>query len=101
MAEEKRPQMGGSRVSRRSVLKAAMAAGGAAALGFPTIVRAQQTTALKMQSTWPTKDIFHEIFVAWGKKVEEMSGGKLKIDILPSGSVVPAFQVIDAIHSGS
>jgi len=100
-----RTNVPGSRkkVSRRSILKAAMAIGGAAALGLPGIRRAsaQQTTALKMQSTWPTKDIFHEIFVAWGKKVEEMSGGRLKIDILPSGSVVPAFGLMDAIHSGT
>src|SRR6185369_14029396 len=97
----KAPEETSSKVSRRGVLKAAMAAGGAAVLGFPSIVKAQQTTTLKMQSTWPTKDIFHEVFVAWGKKVEEMSGGKLKIDILPSGSVVPAFQLIDAVHNGS
>lgn len=91
------------KVSRRNVLKAAIVAGGAVALGFPAVRKAaaQQTTTLKMQSTWPTKDIFHDIFVAWGKKVEEMSGGRLKIDILPSGSVVPAFQLMDAIHTGS
>jgi len=89
------------KVSRRNVLKAAVAAGGAAALGFPMIAKAQQTITFKMQSTWPTKDIFHDIFVAWGKKVEEMAGGRLKIDILPAGAVVPAFSLMDAIHSGT
>ncbi len=44
------------KVSRRNVLKAAVAAGGAAALGFPMIAKAQQTITFKMQSTWPTKD---------------------------------------------
>ncbi len=89
--------------SRRKALKTAIVAGGAALMGLPKVrhASAQQPIALKMQSTWPTKDIFHDIFVAWGKKVEEMAGGRLKIDILPSGSVVPAFSLIDAIHSGT
>lgn len=60
-----------------------------------------QTFTLRMQSTWPTKDIFHETFQDWGKKVEEMSGGRLKIEILPSGAVVGAFQVLDAVHAGT
>jgi len=91
------------KISRRKALKAAVVAGGAALMGLPKVrhASAQQTISLKMQSTWPTKDIFHDIFVAWGKKVEEMAGGRLKIDILPSGSVVPAFSLMDAIHSGT
>jgi TRAP-type mannitol/chloroaromatic compound transport system substrate-binding protein len=90
------------KLSRRKALKA-FAVGGAAWVGIGGVKRAsaQQTITLKMQSTWPTKDIFHDIFVSWGKKVEEMSGGRLKIDILPSGSVVPAFSLMDAIHSGT
>jgi TRAP-type mannitol/chloroaromatic compound transport system substrate-binding protein len=90
------------KVSRRKALKA-FAVGGAALVGVGRVkpVAAQQTITLKMQSTWPTKDIFHDIFVAWGKKVEEMAGGRLKIDILPSGAVVPAFSLMDAIHSGT
>jgi len=73
------------KISRRKALKAAVVAGGAALMGLPKVrhASAQQTISLKMQSTWPTKDIFHDIFVAWGKKVEEMAGGRLKIDILP------------------
>ena len=103
MKEQKNAQeQGALKVSRRNILKAAVAAGGAVALGFPMIARGQTgPIVLKMQSTWATKDIFHDIFVAWGKKVEEMAGGRLKIDILPSGSVVPAFSLIDAIHSGT
>jgi TRAP-type mannitol/chloroaromatic compound transport system substrate-binding protein len=30
-----------------------------------------------------------------------MSGGRLKIDLLPGGAVVPPFQMLDAIHTGS
>jgi TRAP-type mannitol/chloroaromatic compound transport system substrate-binding protein len=61
----------------------------------------QQTMTLKMQSTWGQKDLFHEIFLDWGKKVEEMSANRLKVDILPAGAVVGAFDLIDAVHSGT
>lgn len=74
-----------------------------------TTVAAQQTAAqatgqtvtLKMQSTWAAKDIFHEIFEDWAKKVGEMSGGRLKIDVLPNGSVVQFTQLLDAVHQGT
>ncbi len=79
---------------------------GAGAVASPTAggvgqITQQPSVTLKMQSTWALRDIFHEVFVDWGKKVEEVSGGRLKIDILPSGSVAGAFQLIDAVHSGT
>jgi TRAP-type mannitol/chloroaromatic compound transport system substrate-binding protein len=92
------------KVTRRSMIKSMGAAAGAvaAAVGFPWVKRssAQSPMVLKMQSTWPTVDIFHEDFLDWVKKVEEMTGGRLKIDALPSGSVVPAFELIEAVHRG-
>ena len=61
----------------------------------------QPNVTFKMQSTWALRDIFHEVFVDWGKKVEEISAGRFKVDILPSGAVAGAFQLIDAVHSGT
>ena len=80
-----------------------MTGGAAVGVGLAAVrpATAQTTITLKMQSTWPTKDIFHEVFVDWGKKAEEMAGGRLKIDILPAGAVVPAFQLIEAVHQGT
>src|ERR1700741_4910085 len=89
------------KVSRRNVLKAAVAAGGAAALGFPNIVKAQGVTTMRFQSTWPQKDIFHEFALDFAKKVNDMTGGDLKIEVLPAGAVVPAFQLIDAVSKGT
>jgi TRAP-type mannitol/chloroaromatic compound transport system substrate-binding protein len=80
---------------------AVVVAAGLLALGvLATSAPAQQQITLKMQSTWPTQDIFHQTFVDWAKKVDEMSGGRLKIDVLPSGAVVPAFELLDAINRG-
>ena len=45
-------------MSRRKFLTATAASvGGAAAIGFPMISRAE-VTSLRFQSTWPAKDIF-------------------------------------------
>src|SRR5512137_1399335 len=72
---------------RRFIASSAVAATGAATLGFPMIATAQPVT-LRFQSTWPQKDIFHEYALDFANKVNEMSGGKLKIDVLPAGAVV-------------
>jgi TRAP-type mannitol/chloroaromatic compound transport system substrate-binding protein len=89
------------KVSRRNILKAAVAAGGAAALGFPAIVKAQGPISMRFQSTWPQKDIFHEYANDFAKKVNDMTGGDIKIEVLPAGAVVPAFQLIDAVSKGT
>jgi TRAP-type mannitol/chloroaromatic compound transport system substrate-binding protein len=102
MTDQKKVQeQGGQKISRRNVLKAAMAAGGAAALGFPAIVKAQGPISMRWQSTWPQKDIFHEYANDFAKKVNEMTGGDLKIEVLPAGAVVPAFQLLDAVSKGT
>jgi TRAP-type mannitol/chloroaromatic compound transport system substrate-binding protein len=88
--------------SRRKFLsKAAAGAAGAAAAGFPMISVAQAPIAMRWQSTWPAKDIFHEYALDFAKKVNEMSGGKLKIEVLPAGAVVKAFDLLDAVSKGT
>ena len=90
------------RVSRRDVLKAAIAAGGASVIGFPMIAKGQTgPISMRWQSTWPTKDIFHEFALDFAKKVVDMTGGDLKIEVLPAGAVVPAFQLLDAVSKGT
>jgi TRAP-type mannitol/chloroaromatic compound transport system substrate-binding protein len=86
-------------VSRRKFLSAAAA--GAAALGFPMVAKAQGPILMRWQSTWPTKDIFHEYALDFAKKVNDMTGGDLKIEVLPAGSVVPAFNLLDAVSKGT
>ncbi len=91
-----------AKVSRRKFLGAAAAsATGAAALGFPSIVKAQTPISLRFQSTWPAKDIFHEYALDFAKKVNEMSEKELKIEVLPAGAVVKAFDLLDAVNKGT
>lgn len=87
--------------ARRSFLKSASTAAAAgAAMAAPSIAMAQ-TTTLRFQSTWPAKDIFHEYASDFANKVNAMASGKLKIEVLPSGSVVPAFQLLEAVNKGT
>src|SRR5687767_4009143 len=87
--------------TRRKFLRGAVAATGAATLGFPMIVKAQGPISMRWQSTWPAKDIFHEYANDFAKKVNDMAGGRLKIEVLPSGAVVGAFQVLEAVNKGT
>src|SRR5919109_884778 len=90
-----------SNARRKFLSGAAGAATGAAALGFPAIVKAQGPISMRWQSTWPSKDIFHEYALDFAKKVNDMTGGDLSIEELPAGAVVPAFGLLDAVSKGT
>jgi TRAP-type mannitol/chloroaromatic compound transport system substrate-binding protein len=91
-----------SALSRRKFLTGAAATTGAAALAFPMIAKGQAgPITMRWQSTWPSKDIFHEYALDYAKKVNDMTGGDLKIDVLPAGAVVPAFGLLDAVSKGT
>jgi TRAP-type mannitol/chloroaromatic compound transport system substrate-binding protein len=85
--------------TRRKFLKGAALAS-AATVAAPSVVRAQGAISMRWQSTWPSKDIFHEYALDYAKKVNDMTGGDLKIEVLPAGAVVPAFQLLDAVSKG-
>jgi len=88
---------------RRKFLKSGLgaAAGVAAgAIGAPAVVTAAEPKVLKMQTSWPSSDIWMDFARQYTDRVEKMSGGRLKIDLLPAGAVVKAFQVMDAVSDG-
>lgn len=85
---------------RRFLTGSVAAAAGAATVGFPSIAIAQ-TTRLRFQSTWPNQDIFHEFARDYVRIANEMSGGRLEIDLLQSGAVVGALELQDAVISGA
>jgi TRAP-type mannitol/chloroaromatic compound transport system substrate-binding protein len=85
---------------RRFLQSTAATAVGTGALAAPAVALAQ-TTTLRFQSTWPAKDIFHEYANDFAKKVNDMAAGRLKIEVLPSGAVVPAFQLLEAVNKGT
>src|SRR5262245_42184043 len=85
--------------SRRQFLKGATVAT-AATLAAPAVVKAQGPTNMRFQSTWPSKYIFHEYALHLDKKVNDMTGGDLKIEVLHAGAVVPAFGLLDGVSKG-
>jgi TRAP-type mannitol/chloroaromatic compound transport system substrate-binding protein len=89
--------------SRRKFLAGAVAATtGAATLGFPMIAKGQTgPITMRWQSTWPSKDIFHEYALDYAKIVNDMTGGDLRIEVLPAGAVVPAFGLLEAVSKGT
>jgi len=100
---KKRDSLRSSNPSRRKFLHTAATAGigGAAAIAAPQVARAQDPITMKWQSTWPAKDIFHEFAQDFAAKANTMSGGRLKIEVLPAGSVVKAFDLLDAVNKGT
>jgi TRAP-type mannitol/chloroaromatic compound transport system substrate-binding protein len=98
----KKPTRDQKRSRRDFLAGAAVAAAGASAtIATPQLVRAQDTILFKFQSTWPAKDIFHEYAADYVAKVNGMAGGRLKLDLLPAGAVAKAFEVQDAVISGT
>ncbi len=67
----------------------------------PAVVSSSGPITMRWQSTWPSKDIFHEYALDYAKKVNDMTGGDLKIEVLPAGAVVPAFGLLDAVSKGT
>lgn len=88
-------------VSRRSLLKGGAVVAGAAAssLAAPAVL-AQAPIVIKMQTSWPSSDIWMDFARQYVERVERMSAGRLKFDLLSSGAVVKAFQVLDATNDG-
>ena len=71
-------------------------------LSLGTLASAQQQPqfVFKMQSTWTAGDYHHQNPVKFVEIVEKASGGRIKIDLMATGAIVPAFEVLDAVNKG-
>ena len=89
------------KTSRRKFLTkgAATIAGGAAVVSMPSIGLAAKTVVLKVQAAWGG-GIFLEFAQDYVRRVNEMSGGSLKIDLLGVGAVVKTAEMQTAVHKG-
>ena len=102
MPKQNKPVAESITARRKFLTGAAAATAGAATLGFPMIAKGQAgPISMRWQSTWPAKDIFHEYANDFAKKVNDMTGGDLKIEVLPAGAVVPAFGLLEAVSKGT
>ena len=86
------------RPSRRKFIAGAAAA--AAVPAFPAIAAAASALVLRFQGAWLAKDILHEYALDFAAKVRDMTGGELRIEVLPARAVVPASGLLDAVSRG-
>jgi TRAP-type mannitol/chloroaromatic compound transport system substrate-binding protein len=84
--------------ARRRIVGAA-----AVALGAPMIgsARAAGPIVMRWQSTWPAGEIFHEYATDFARKVNDLAGGEMRIDVLGAGTVASASGLLDAVSKGS
>ena len=87
--------------NRRSFIKGGAAVGAVAAgsLAAPAL-HAQKSLTIKMQSSWPASDVFQEMAKQFVERIEAMSGGRIKIELMPAGAVVAAFKCWTRFKTG-
>lgn len=75
-------------------------ASAAAALLCASTVSAWAQQKIRMQTAVPSASIYFELLKRYADRVDKMSGGKLKIEVLPDGAIVGAFEILDAVDKG-
>jgi TRAP-type mannitol/chloroaromatic compound transport system substrate-binding protein len=85
---------------RKFFKKVGTIAAAAPIAGFPMISVAASPIVFKMQGAWGANDIFNTMAQEYVSRVNEMAGGRLRIDFLTAGAVVKPFEVTDAVSKG-
>ncbi|TCT06205.1 TRAP transporter substrate-binding protein [Aquabacter spiritensis] len=89
---------------RRDFAKLALTAA-AGTVAAPAVVRAQTTFSWKMTSAYGPKAAFYSVGPGSAtdlcKRIEAMSGGRLKIQFFGAGELIPALEGFDACSSGT
>ncbi len=55
---------------------------------------------LKIQTAVPSASVYFQLIERMAKRIEDMSAKRLTIEVLPSGAVVGAFEILDAVDQG-
>lgn len=90
-------------LNRRAFLKTKVAgvAGAAAAIATPAVFAQGTKVKWRLVSTWPnTMDILHGNFVTLGKRITEVTDGRIEVQVFSAGELVPGYQVLDAVRDG-
>jgi TRAP-type mannitol/chloroaromatic compound transport system substrate-binding protein len=91
-------------MKRRTFMSGA-AGGAAGAIAAPNIVRAQETFNWRMTTTWPPELPFYQVgpgsAEGLAQQIDEMSNGRIKIQVFAAGELIPAFEGFDAASQGT
>jgi TRAP-type mannitol/chloroaromatic compound transport system substrate-binding protein len=79
---------------------AAATAPAAAAPAAAPAAQTGQVVNLKLQTLEGSTGMFHKQALDLSQKLDEMSGGRVKIDVLAAGAVIGVFDMIDGVHQG-
>ena len=79
-----------------------LAAGAVGAVMFAAAAVAQtaQPVKMRLQTAVPSASIYYELLKRYADRIDRMSAGRLKIEVLPDGAIVPAFEILDAVDKG-
>src|SRR5688572_30914629 len=80
----------------RPMMKRTLAAAVFAALSFNVHAQAPASKSIKVQSSWPASLTIQDHLRILSERVEKLTGGSLKIEVLAAGQIVPPFEVLDA-----
>ena len=103
-AKVKKDNIATKKASRRSFLKATAVAAGAAAgvMGLPGVGRLHAAAPIKwkLQGANPPGTPHDDLLKRWSSNIDKMSAGRLKIEILPAGSIINPFEILDGVNKG-
>src|SRR3954466_16315309 len=69
-----------------------------AVVGAHAQAPAPAAKAIKMQSTWPASNTLQHKFPLFAERVDKLTQEVIKIEAMPAGQIVPAFEVLDATN---
>jgi TRAP-type mannitol/chloroaromatic compound transport system substrate-binding protein len=91
----------GCNMRRRDVLAGAGSLGAGASLNFPMPAIAQGVRELKMVTDWVDGTPgLHTSAVRVAQTIGAATGGRIKIEVFPAGTLVRAFETFDAVAAG-
>ena len=84
---------------RRAWLKVAAASAGTGAAAAAK-AQGRRPIRLRFQSMWPPQDILHEYANDFARKVNDMTAGRLQLELVPAGSLAPTQELLEAVADG-
>jgi TRAP-type mannitol/chloroaromatic compound transport system substrate-binding protein len=91
-------------MERRNLIKAGLA-GLAAAVAAPYVAKADKSFQWRMTTAWPPGLPMYQSGPGsaedMARKIDELSDGRLKIQVFAAGELIPAFGGFDAVSSGT
>jgi len=70
------------------------------AMLLPGLAAAQQSFRMRLQTAVPAAADEFKMLQKFSQRVDAMTNGRLKIEVLPDGAVVGAFEILDAVDKG-